>query len=157
MGGRRRCTTRSVEERALLRGCEQRLMCMLPVQVDQGAPRLRELGDRREPAVDVAAAASDDGHDAREHHFFVLRRGDEATFDARFRCAFAHRTRVGSTSAQQFQRVDEQRLARTGLAGDRGHPRTQRDQDLLDDAEVLDAQLDEHQRSGSANFALRIW
>ena len=61
----------AVEQRALFARREQRLVRVLTVQVDEPAAPLRELGHGREPAVDVAAAAPDGRHDAREHDFVV--------------------------------------------------------------------------------------
>ena len=111
----------AVEQRALLGGHEQRLVRVLAVQVDERAPALAELGRGREPAVDVAAGAPDRGNDAREHDLVVA--VDEPAFDARFVGAVAHQRRIGATAAQQIERVDDQRLARAGLAGDHGHAR----------------------------------
>ena len=51
---------------------------------------------------------------------------DEAAFDARFVGAVADERRVGPAAAQQIERVDDQRLARAGLAGDHGHARAER-------------------------------
>ena len=85
------------------------------------------------------------GHDAREHDLVVA--VDEATLDPRFVGAVAHERRIGPAAAQQVERVDDERLARAGLAGDHGHARAERQQQVGDDPEVLDAQLDQHRRS----------
>ena len=47
----RRTAREPVERGALHRGCEQRLVGVLTVEVDERGPDLRELRDRREPAV----------------------------------------------------------------------------------------------------------
>ena len=49
--------------------------------------------------------------------------------------------RVGPLAAEQRERAGDQRLARAGLAADRGETRPHEQVDLLDDPEVLDAQL----------------
>ena len=108
----------AVEQRALLGRREQRLVRVLTVQIDEPAAALGELGDRREPAVDVAARASDGGDDAREHDLVVAVL--EPAFDARFVRALAHELRIGAPAAEEVERVDDQRLARAGLAGDHG-------------------------------------
>ena len=98
---------------------QQRLVRVLAVQVDERAPALGELGRGREVTVDVAARAADRGNDAREHDFVVA--VDEPALDARLVGAVAHQRRVGPASAQQVERVDDERLARAGLAGDHRH------------------------------------
>ena len=50
----------------------------------------------------------------------------EATFDARFPRAFAHELWVGPPAAEEVERVDDQRLARSGLAGDHGETGAER-------------------------------
>ena len=148
----------AVEQRPLVGRHEQRLVRVLAVQVDEAPPVLGQLRHGREPAVDVAARPAVGGHDAGQRRP-PRRRRHEAAFDARFGGALAHQLRVGPAAAQQLERVDEQRLARAGLAGDRGEPGPERHAQLGDDAEVLDAQLRQHRRhrSGSANFVFRIW
>ena len=51
-----------------------------------------------------------------------------------------------------------QRLARAGLAGDRGQARAEEQVEVGDDAEVVDAQLDQHLRAlpvGEAELGLQ--
>ena len=61
--------------------------------------------------------------------------------------AVAHERRIGAAPAEQIERVDDQGLARAGLAGDHGQARADRQQQVGDDPEVLDAQLDRASRS----------
>ena len=51
---------------------------------------------------------------------------------------------VGPPSDEQLDGVDEQGLARAGLAGERGHAGAEHEHELVDDAEVANRQLDQH-------------
>ena len=67
---------------------------------------------------------------------------------------------VGAPADEQLDRLDEQRLARAGLAGDRGQPGAEHQVEVGDDPEIDDVQLDQHQRryrSARPNLAFRIW
>ena len=125
------------------------------MQIDEFAALLDEFARGCEPPVHVAAAPTDGRNDARENDLVVA--DDEPALDPRFGGAVAHRAGIGAAATQQFERVDEQGLARTGLARDHGHARGHRHEQFFDDAEVLDAEFGQHQRSGSENLALRIW
>ena len=107
---------REAVERAALDGrCEQRLVVVLTVQVDEARAELGELSDGREPAVDVGARPPVARHDTRPARP-RRRRVDEPAFDARLVGTVAHERRVGPSAEQQVERLDEQRLARAGLA-----------------------------------------
>ncbi len=132
----------AVEQRALLDGCEQRLVRVLTVQVDEPPSALRKLRHRREPAVDVAAGPSVGGHDPREHDLVVA--VVESAFDTRLGRTFANQLRIGSPATEEIQRVDDQRLARAGLAGDHRQARAEGHLELGNDSQILDAQLGKH-------------
>ena len=87
--------------------------------------------------VDVPPRAPAQRHDAREHDFGVT--VDEAALHTRLVGAVAHQGRVGTATAQEIERVDDQRLARAGLAGDHGHAVADHQLEVGDDPEVLDA------------------
>ena len=104
----------------MLRTGEQRLVRVLPVQVDETTACFGEFTHGRKPTVDVTARPPDRGNDTRQHNLVVA--DDEAAFDARFFGTVAHHLRIGPAAAQQLQRVDEQRFAGAGFAGDCGEP-----------------------------------
>ena len=58
--------------------------------------------------------------------------------------AVAHLRRIRATAREQQQRIDEQRFARAGLAGDHGHARAEGDFRFADDREVLDVKGFQH-------------
>ena len=132
-----------VECGPLRRGRQQALVGVLAVEVDQARRRLGERRDRREPAVHVGARPPVAGDDPAEHQL-VAGGGDEPTVDARFVGPVAHHGRVGPPADEQFDRLDEHRLARPGLAGHHGQPVAEDQLEPLDHAEVLDVQLSQH-------------
>ncbi len=147
-----------VERAALHRGIQQRLVRVLAVQVDETRAALRELADRRQPAVDVRATPAVTRDDARQHDL-GRRVGrdvgvgvdggvDEAPFDAGLGRAVAHERHVGAPAHQELERLHEERLARTGLAGDGGEPGPEDQVEVGDDAEVDDVQFEQHGVSG---------
>jgi hypothetical protein len=153
--GRRALPARAVEPRALFHGCEQGLVRVLTVQVDEPATQVRELARGREPAIDVPAAAADHRDHAGEHDLVrIVRVGErEPAFDARFLRTIAHRGRIRAPAAQQLERVHQQGLARrsrpviTVMAG----PSGTRISSMMP---RFSTQFVQHQRSGRANFAL---
>ena len=116
----RRRTREPVERGALHRRIEQRLVRVLPVQVDERAPDLGELARRGQPAVDVSAAATVARQHAREHRLRPRLGMYEASLDARFGGAVAYERDVGPPADEQLERFHQEGLARAGLAGDRG-------------------------------------
>ena len=136
----------AVERAPLHRGVEQRLVGVLAVEVDERAPDLGELADGGEAAVDVGAAAAVAGQDAGEHGLLAGRGVYEAPFDPGLGRAVAHERGVGAATDEQLDRLDDEGLARAGLAGDRGHPRrgVEHQAQVGDDPEIDHVQLDEH-------------
>ncbi len=63
---------------------------------------------------------------------------DESALDPGFRRAVPDHRGIGSTADEEFDRLDEHRLARTRLTGQRGEARLEHQVELLDDPEVLD-------------------
>ena len=129
---------------------QQRLVRVLTMQIDELASPLRELARRRQSAIDIATRSPDRRDDPGEHHLaslavvavVVVR--DEPRLDPCFGRTVSDRLRIGAAPADKFQRVDEQRLARARLAGDRSHRRADRDAQVRDDPEVLNSQLRQH-------------
>ena len=68
--------------------------------------------------------------------------------------AGAHQRAVGARAGQQHQRIDQQRLAGTGLAGDHGHAGTETDLGFLDHGEIAHVQRTEH--AGTRRMTSRI-
>jgi hypothetical protein len=158
--GRRRADE-AIERGALHRRREEGLVCVLAMEVDETGAHLGELAEGREPPVDVGPAAPVQRHDSRQHDLVAGLGVDESTFDARFGGTVAHERRVGAPSDEELDRLDQQRLARAGLAGDRGQPVTEHEREIGDDPEVGDVQLGQHRasaryRSARPNLAFRI-
>ena len=137
-------------------------MSVLAVEVDDVGGDLGERRNRGETPVDVGPRAPLRGDDTGQHPLGALRR-DEPTVDSSFSCSVTDRRRVGPTADEQLDRVDQHRLAGTGLPRDGRETGTESQFDALDDAEVLDVEFGEHvgepvdQRSARPNLALRIW
>ena len=51
---------------------------------------------------------------------------------------------VRAASEEQLERIDDEALASTGLAGDRVEAGTEHELGLLEEGEVLEAEFDEH-------------
>ena len=134
----------AVERGALHGGVEQRLVCVLSVQVDQVAAELGELARGRQPPVDVGTAAALTRDHPREDGLGSGLRVHEATLDARLGGAVPHERGVGPATDQQLDRLDDERLARTGLAGDGGEAGPEHEVQVGDDPEIDDVQLDQH-------------
>ena len=130
---------------------------MLGVQLDEVRAGARQLPHRREPTVDVGAAAPVGGQDAGEDLLGAVV-ALEAALDAGLRGAPTHERRVGSPTEEQVERLDEQRLAGTRLAGDGGEPGPEQQRQVVDDPEIGDVQLPQQaaHRSASPNLVFRI-
>ncbi len=137
-----RVTGERVEQCALFGRVDQRLVRVLPVQIGDLPSVFGQFTDGREPAVHVRAAPPVARHDPREHDLVIA--VDEPALDPRFGGTVAHEGGVGAASEEQHERIDQQRLARPGFTGDGGHPRTEADHHLGDDAQVLDPQFAQH-------------
>ncbi len=99
-------------------------MRVLAVQIDEPASVLGQFAHGCEATVDVTAQPAVGRYDTREHDLVVA--VVEPALDPRFGRAVAHQLRIGAAARQQVERVDDQGLARAGLAGDDGQPRAQR-------------------------------
>ena len=147
-----------VEQRELGGALQQRLVRVLAVHVEQELAEFAQLRQRHRGTVDVrlAAAAGVDGP-AHQHARFVrvadvLRphpldhrgSGAELGADLRARRAFAHHVGVGALAEREQQGVDEDGLARAGLAGEHGEAGREVEFERLDDDEVADCQRQQH-------------
>jgi hypothetical protein len=115
---------------------------VLAVQVDQLGPRLGQGGHRRHAPVHVRTRPARRGYGAGEHHLPLV--DDEAALHERLLGPRAHQHAVGPTPHQQLDGLDQEGLARAGLAGERREARFQDEVGLGDDPEVADAQFGQH-------------
>ncbi len=128
-----------------------------------GDQRVGELGEHRHryaPAAEEGARPPGRGHRAHRHETAVVVQlgarvagplGDrgtalehEAPLGHRTRRPDAHHGGVGASAQDQREATEHHRLARAGLARDRGQPGRERHLGPLDHAEVLDPQLLDH-------------
>ena len=134
-------------------------MRVLAVQVDEGRADRGRAPSTVASRPSTYARARPSAGSTRASTALGAVRADEAALDARFSRAVADQRRVGARAEQQLDRFDQQRLARAGLARDRGEAGRDEQGQVVDDAEVRDAELDEHagHRSERPNLAFRIW
>ena len=143
-----------IEHRELAGSFQQRLVLVLAVDFDQQFGQRLQLCQCRRAAIDpgarVAFAAD---HTAQLAIGAVIEllgfepslRGGriaEGKFRAQFRtlAAMAHDAGVRALPRQQQQGIEQDRLARAGLAGDDGEACAERDLCFADDGEVLDVE-----------------
>jgi hypothetical protein len=146
----RRKTAVGIEQPALSLRAAERLMRVLPVQIDQKLADGLELRQRRRAAVDVRAASALRIEHTAQQEQPVFR---EIVFDEpsprgrrilqlelggyfRAVCAKPKLARFEAIAEQQRQRVEQQRFARAGLARQHGEARVEFDLECLDDGEV---------------------
>ena len=125
-----------------------------PWRSTRRAPSSARVVAGGQPAVDVGPAAPVGRHHPGEHDLAAVEL--EATLHDGFGGPRSNEGGVGSPADQQLDGLDQHRLAGAGLTGERGHARPEHQDELADHPEVVDAQLGEHQRSASPNFAFRI-
>ena len=68
--------------------------------------------------------------------------------------AAAHQAGVGARAGGQTQRIEDDRLAGAGLAGERGQARPERQVEALDQDDIADAEANQHGRRMTAELAL---
>ena len=152
-----------VEERALFLGVLERLVRVLTVQVDQLLAQRAELRKRHRVAVDEGPRAALRVEHAAHQHFAVLvgervlgepgarvrRVGDvERGRELRPLGAGPDLPHFEAVAEQEPERVEEDRLARTGFAGEHGEPGIELEVERVDEHEVADRQVAEHRASG---------
>ena len=127
----RREAAEGVDEVALRFGLRERLMRVLAVQVDEPLAQVLQVRQRRRPAVDPRAASPLRVEDPAQQHFVPVA-GElllgQPGIDRWCVAGVEHRREFGALGAraqlaqfeavaqQQRQRVEENRLARAGLA-----------------------------------------
>ena len=150
-----------VEQLALAVGAQQRLRCVLAVDVDQSLAELaQQRGGGRVAIHQRARAPLGVDHPAQQHAARVageLALGQpgverlaaaEACADVGARRAFADHAGVGAPAHRQRQGVEQDRLARAGLAGEHREARAELDVERIDDDEVAKSQREQHRGAG---------
>ena len=162
-----------VEQDQLLRGFEQALVVVLPVDLDQPPGELGQELLRHRPLVDPGArlavaldrapedqlalrglAAPPFGEEVREvvRHPALERarrgsaRHEEAAFDERAFGTRAHEAGLRALAEQELERPDQQALAGAGLAGDHVQARAERERLALEQHQVADGEFGKQQR-----------
>ena len=150
----RRKTAVGIEQLALSLRAAERLMRVLPVQIDQSSPMASSWASVAGRAVDVrAASALRIEHAAQQERPVALReivfdepgaraagassRSNSAAISARSAPSRSWRASKRSPSSER-QRVEQQRFAGAGLAGQHGEATVELDLECLDDGEVSD-------------------
>ncbi len=150
----------AVQQLEVAVGGEQAVLLVLAVQLQQPLAELAQRRDGAGRAVDEHARRSADRHLAAQHQQAVLVGVDAALLqqrtqrpgvgrlehrlDARAARPASDLRRVGAVAGDQSQRVDQDRLARPGLAGQQVQARTELHGQVLDDRQLTDAQRSQH-------------
>ena len=134
---------KAVEQRDVLVRIEQRLMLVLPVQLDQSAAKLAERGRGRERVVDERAAAAL-RRDLAAHDDFVAAVPLEDGLYGRGLFAGAHEVGARASADEQVDGFDEDRLSRAGFAGEDVEPRLELHLERFDHCEMANAQEAQH-------------
>ena len=161
-GDSTRCGAQSgigIEQRALRRRAQQRLVFVLAVNIDQMLARLAQLRERHGAAVDerarAAAAVDHAPHQTRAivTRKFVVgepglqrleRSGLELGADLAFLGALPHDARVAALAEHHRQRVDQDRFAGAGFAGEHREAGRELEIHPVDDHEIANVQRAQH-------------
>ncbi len=157
---------RVVEYRSLRFGCEQRVVLVLAVDVDETLADISQASRRHQTVVQVGALATTGGENAADGDLVGVagiviarlfrvrairgrersrhRRPGEQRFDLGLGRAGAQQIGGTAITEHQAERSHEDRLPRTGLAGDDVEARLERDLHVLDDGEIANAEVGEH-------------
>jgi hypothetical protein len=159
-----------VEELALGLAAQQALVLVLAVDLHEPLAELAQVGERRGGAVDEgprAAVGAD--HAAQQALAGVVRvlhrllaqpgaRGEgsferELGADLGLRLPGAHEGGVGAVAQHQAERVDQDRLAGAGFAGEHREAGRELEVERIDDGEVADPQRAQHGQRSQARAA----
>ena len=156
-----------IEHVALRGGGDEGAVLVLPVDLDQLRRRLAQRTQRGHAAVDPRPGPPLRGDRTGEDHLAlgVALSHDEARLDERLRRASPHHARVGPPAEDQLQGLDDQRLARPGLARQGGHAGTELEGEVLDHTEVAHVQVGQHgtvsgpgaRRSRKRRMLPKVW
>ena len=148
-----------IEQRALAIALQQQLVIVLAMDVEQHLAQLAQLRGGGRAAVHEGARASG-GVDGAAHEAcavaFVEFLGREPFAHRRQRGDVeigahlgalrpgAHHARIGAVAEREREGIDEDRLARAGLAGQRGEAARQLEVEPVDDHVVADGECSQH-------------
>ena len=122
------------------RRIEQRLVLVLPVELDEVARRFAQHRGGRQRAVDERPAAALRRDLPADQHLAAVRPLRRPPRRSRL-LAGPDQIRRGAAAQQQPDRSDEHRLARAGLAGEDGEAGFELDLNGFDDRQVADRQV----------------
>ena len=140
----------SVEQVEVRVGIEQGLVLVLAVKVDEAGGQVAQRGGRREGAVDERAAAALRGDLAADEQFVARRLVLEDRLERGAVLARPDEVGRGAAAEEQADRLDEDRLAGAGFAGQDVEARAELDLDRFDDGQVSDGEEPEHATPPSA-------
>ena len=134
-------TAERVEQVALPALVEQALLLVLAVDLDEGTGHVGEARRRHRLIVEARRRPAGRGHLAGRDQ--RLREPVEERRHARGIGAVADQRRVGAGSGRKAQRVDQEALAGSGLAGEDVQPGRELEPEPLDQRQIGDGQLEE--------------
>ena len=164
----------AVEQRAVAARVDQAAIVVLAVQLDQRAADFPQERDADRLVVDPRARAAvrlhrapqdqrlagfdeDVGFGKRSVHRFGQRREFEGCGDARLVLARAHQPGIRAIAQHQAERIEQDRLARPGLAGEHAKARAERKFQPFDQHHVPDGKRSQHRSAaGLAQRLLRV-
>ncbi len=159
LAGERRESGVAVQELALRGTAGEGLKFVLAVDIDEDVARLAQQLHRDRLAVEVSARAPIRAHHAP--HDEVATGADRLLLEPLLELAWratevegagdlgalgavTHHFGPGAAAGEQLQRIDEDRLAGTGLTGQHGESGAQFELHGIDDGEVTDLQVGQH-------------
>jgi hypothetical protein len=140
---------------------QQHRLLVLAVDMDEVLAQLGQDGERDRAAVDVNATLAAARQVATDEHLVVVhpeaervaqmlrQRTLEQPLHQCFIGLAANEIGAAAGAAQQRERLQQDALARSGLAGDHVQTAAEGDRKVIDDGDVADAQLAQHARLSS--------
>ncbi len=153
-----------IQQGAMPARIEQAPLVMLAVDLDQARADVAQQRRRAGLVIEKGAAAAV-GLERAANDEGLARFGGDVVFgeqrrqrgsgrwrieccrDARLIGATAHQAAVRPRAERQPQRIEENRFARAGLAGEHGQPALERQIERLDEDDVSDGKAGQHDRA----------
>ena len=146
---------------------EQAALVELAVDLDQQIAKLAQQGDANRHIVGERAAAAVGGHDPAQEQLAL--EGDRAVLQQRLQLGCRRRLElrhhgsllgagadqgpVGASAQCQAQRIQDDRLAGTGLASEHGQAAGKAELEPLDQDDVMDREALQHRRLSGRSVA----